>query len=107
MNADGILAGNAAVGGGALAPGGAGGQHLRTADGHRQSVIHGDLDLHDPGLARQCKPHQRHGHRDARRRRWMRFPGRQRQFVIVNSKGALIGTFNPAVVSNMADLQST
>ena len=53
-------------------------QRLRAADRAGQPLVHGGFDLHDPGLARQCRPHQRLGRCDTRRRHGERdVPARQ------------------------------
>ena len=69
VNAGGTLGGNGTVGnttinGGTLAPG----NSIGTVDRAGQSRVHGGIELHGRSLAYRCRPHQRHGHRDARRR---------------------------------------
>ena len=69
VNAGGTLGGNGTVGsttvnGGRLAPGNSIG--LLTVQ--RQPVVHRGLVLHGRDLSNQCRPRQRHGHGDARRR---------------------------------------
>ena len=82
-------------------------QFDRPADGERQPVVHRGVVLPGRSLGRECRPHQCHGHRDARRRDGqcvVSLAGSYvvKQYTILNATGGLGGsTFESVVNTNL------